>query len=162
MHSANQARSLVHMSPQADVYIPLAKTPTPIPRFLHVDGHALWGLSAVQCFALETITLPSRVTSSNGNSAALDRLSRALGLDECQRIAQIDFALQPRVVESSMMDGATNVDHSPPQAYSLFPFSEQDASLLNTTEYGRVEVLRGSHLDELVEQLPMSSSLDLR
>ena len=158
MSISSQARSLANISPQASLYIPIARIPSLLPEYLQIERESLWSTSAAQCCAWETISLPSRLkTSTSQQSASLDELATALGTDESQRVAKLDFSMQPHGSELGMMNGTNGKLHPPPETCGLFPFQST-----SHREYKKIEVLRGSHLDELTGEDDPSTALDLR
>ena len=152
----NQARSVVEISPRTSLYIPIARKPSHIPGDLDIDDNSLWTMSGVQCCAVESASLPSRLrATTTHNYSSLDEMSMALGIDENQKLAQLECSFQPHGAESGMANGASHHNH---KVESIFLSPTAHPYNPTTKPLTCLESLRGSHLDELCVETGLQSS----
>ena len=91
--------------------------------------------------------------SSGSQPILLDSLAAALGGDERQTVADLDVRFQLYGIESGMTNGATSKTHDPPAPCIFTPYTAtNEGRRPEYKEFAQLNVLRGSHLDELIEQ----------
>ena len=100
MRTVNAARSLQAIATQASLYVPISNLPLSFPRYISLDSTSRWHTSALLSTAIESMTLPSRLRSSDHKRGTLDSFESALNVNGNQRIAQ----LQCTVAESKQQD----------------------------------------------------------
>ena len=152
---ANEAISTATIAPQASLYLPLARRPAEIPSYLNVGHQSLWEISALQCCAVETMTLPARMRASVANQTmTLDHLVLSLGTDERQRVAETALRLQPHGSEPGIANGTPPTKQAAPQPCSLLtPSMQGNASRRRAANSShQLDILRGSHLDDLADE----------
>lgn len=91
---ANTARSLHYTSPNSTLYIPVSTSPTvaTLPDYISLRTHHPWHTSALQCTALESLLLPTRLKASSGISTiTLDHLALSVTEGEDRHIARLSF-----------------------------------------------------------------------
>lgn len=93
---ANTAQSIDQLCAQASTLVPLALPETDLPASISMDTRSQWHTSAVMAAAIETATLPSRLTQeSAGQPASLDYLAECLNPAGNQPLASMQMALAP-------------------------------------------------------------------
>lgn len=159
------------MSSQASVYIPITLPSTPLPSYINMDPGCQWHVSGLFSTALETMTLPSRLRSRNGQRETLDQLASAINVNGNQNIAKLQMSITNKP-ESEQANGTSHTsegqdirmresnghyagDHSgdlAPFDMSFFPSSDLPTGVRgpkSTKEahiFGQVESSRGSDL----------------
>lgn len=110
LHTANVAQSVYQISPQASMYIPLTSSPTTLPDYIrNFDAASRWHTSALQTAAIESITLPSRLRTTQSARATLDNLEATLDNDGKRRIANLDLSAEdPSGLDSSLNGHGSN------------------------------------------------------
>ena len=81
------------MSTHASMYIPLSIPPTQLPQYLRLDRDSQWHTSALLSAALESTTLPTRLTHDIQKRGFIDGLEAALNVSGNQRIAQLRYSM---------------------------------------------------------------------
>lgn len=173
MKLSNTARSISEVSSQASVYIPITLPSNPLPPYIKMDPGSQWHVSGLFSTALETMTLPSRLRSRNGQRETLDQLASAINVNGNQNIAKLQMSIINKP-ESEQANGTSYTveqqdirmreskghyasDHSEdlaPFDMSFFPSSDLPTgvrgpkSTKGTHIFGQVESSRGSDLSE--------------
>ena len=99
----NTAWSLHDISEQASVYIPVSNSPLKTPPYLSMDLSSQWHTSAIQAVAFESMTLPSRLRSSNGQRGTLQDMEEAFNSGGKRKIAKLEFSTaDPEVLEEKV------------------------------------------------------------
>ncbi|KAK4504621.1 hypothetical protein PRZ48_002582 [Zasmidium cellare] len=91
---ANVAQSIYSINPSASMHIPLASIPSSLPPYMSLDGSSKWHTSALAAAAMESITLPTRLRSSQTSSATFDHLESILNGDGMRRIAACSVSVK--------------------------------------------------------------------
>ncbi|KAI9789555.1 MAG: mtDNA inheritance, partitioning of the mitochondrial organelle [Peltula sp. TS41687] len=104
--TVNSARSIHALCSQASLYVRMADPPANLPEYIALDEHAEWHTSALLCTALETVTLPSRLKSTNGLCSTLSELEAFLRGNGNQPIAKLRLE-----VESSAEQNGYRQEH---------------------------------------------------
>ncbi|KAH7127715.1 tubulin domain-containing protein [Dactylonectria macrodidyma] len=93
---ANTAHSIDELCAQASTLVPLALPETDLPASISMETRSQWHVSAVMAAAIETATLPSRLTQeSAGRPASLDYLAECLNPAGNQPLVSMQMALAP-------------------------------------------------------------------
>jgi len=105
LQAANVARSIYEISPQASMYIPITTSPLSLPSYVHgFDSSSKWHSSALQMSALETLTLPSRLRTTNSARQTLASFEATLNNDGKRLIAN----LASSATDLSKLSGLSN------------------------------------------------------
>lgn len=89
----NSARSLQVLAEQSSAYIPISNNPAKAPSYLTMDCNSPWHTSALQCVALESMTIPSRLRSSNGERGVLHDLEETFNSTGKRGIAKLEMSI---------------------------------------------------------------------
>jgi hypothetical protein len=84
---ANVAQSMFALDSVSSVQIPLANIPSALPPYISLGTHSRWETSALQSAAIETMTLPARLRSTQSARAKLDNLEAVLNGNGQRRVA---------------------------------------------------------------------------
>jgi len=108
---ANSARSLHDISEQASIYVPILNTPLKSPSYLSIDASSKWQTSAIHAVAFESMTLPSRLRSPNGQRGSLNDLEEIINSTGKRRIAKLEFSVADAdVLEDRVVAEAAKAD----------------------------------------------------
>ncbi|KAL9085685.1 MAG: hypothetical protein Q9159_004562 [Coniocarpon cinnabarinum] len=154
----NEAHSVATIGSQADLYLPLVRSPSKLPSYVDLGQCTLWQASALQCCAMDTLLLPTKTRhTSTSSSLSLDNLFRPP--NERQRLANVEVRFQPHGSETGMTNGVIPSKTYPPESCNLFPSlprvlgqRERPVEVLH-----QLDVLRGSHLEELMPEMTQPS-----
>lgn len=103
---ANVAQSMFAIDSSASMHIPLGSVPSKLPEYLAIDGSSRWYTSALQAASIESVTLPSRLRSSQSARATFDDLETTLNGDGKRRIAASSIsAKDPAQLEAPVANG---------------------------------------------------------
>ncbi|KAF2744682.1 protein DML1, partial [Sporormia fimetaria CBS 119925] len=161
---ANSARSLNVLAEQSSVYVPMSNRPLTAPRYLQMDWTSPWHVGALHSAAFETMTMPSRLRSSEAGHGTLTVLEDAINSTGKRRVAKLAFstadpdALAERSErqEDKGVNGASSktqngdADDSGVAEFDMDLFSREyrvpGKRQKEKTEhvFGRVETLRGN------------------
>lgn len=86
LRAANLAQSLYSLNPSASVHIPISSSPTTLPSYISIDASSPWHNAALQAIMVESITLPTRLRSSEIARASFNELETSLNNDGNRRI----------------------------------------------------------------------------
>ncbi|KAF2641797.1 tubulin nucleotide-binding domain-like protein [Massarina eburnea CBS 473.64] len=89
----NSSRSLQVLGEQSSVYIPMSNKPTNIPSYLSIDQNSPWHIGALQSIAVESMSISSRLRSSNGRRGTLQDLEEAFNSTGKRRIAKLAMSI---------------------------------------------------------------------
>lgn len=89
----NTARSTNELSTQASMYISMSNRPVRSPGYLALDAASPWHTSAMQATALESATLPSRLSAVDGQRKTLNEMEAALSNDGNRKIAKLAYSV---------------------------------------------------------------------
>ena len=103
LRDANSARSIQSITQQASAYIPVSSPPQSLPRYLSLDVESEWSNAALLCTAVETVTLPSRLTNHGGRKGSLTALEAILNSNGRQNI--FDLSSTSRTMTSPSQNG---------------------------------------------------------
>lgn len=90
------ARSLQATAPQVSAYFRLSSPPNTIPGYVRLDPSSEWSKSALLCAAVETVTLPTRLTESNGRPSSLSELESTLNRTGSRSIFELKASVVGR------------------------------------------------------------------
>lgn len=98
MRSCNTARTVSEIAPQVSLFVPLAVPSTnKLPTYVSMDSQSYWHVSALLSTAIESMTLPSRLTAQNKSLQRLDQFENALNINGSQNIAKLRMSIDHRV-----------------------------------------------------------------
>ncbi|KAI2470565.1 tubulin nucleotide-binding domain-like protein [Annulohypoxylon bovei var. microspora] len=90
----NKARTLAELNSQASLIIPLALPERPLPSTVHLDSSSPWHVSALFAAALESVTLYTRLrTSDRVYSSSLGNMTDLLNVFGKQTIANLEMSI---------------------------------------------------------------------
>jgi len=95
------------MGQQASSFVRLSTLPSPVPNYLNVDQYSDWLNTGLVCSALETSTLPTRLTRSTGRHASLSLLEDILNTNGNQNIFELQLSLNDEA-DDHVQNGGTN------------------------------------------------------
>ncbi len=124
------------------MYIPIS-IPLIMPQYVRLDRNSQWHTSALLSTALETMTLPSRLRHTNGNSATFDAMEAALNVNGNQRIANLQCSVvDPSVLKS---EKSTSVKGSLDRRIPGSNTSDAKEDLKKTTANLDMDFFGGGH-----------------
>jgi hypothetical protein len=89
----SSSRSLQPLAEQSSVYIPVSNRPAKIPDYLSFDQTSAWHLSALQAVGVESMTLSSRLRTSNGRHGTLQDIEDTINSTGKRRIAKFEMSI---------------------------------------------------------------------
>ncbi|KAF1954835.1 hypothetical protein CC80DRAFT_550012 [Byssothecium circinans] len=89
----NSSRSMSVLAEQSSVYIPVSNSPREIPSYLDFDRTSPWHIGALQAVAIESMTVPSRLRTSNGRRGTLQDLEETINSTGKRRIAKLELSV---------------------------------------------------------------------
>lgn len=168
LRSSNTARSLAAFGQQASAYIRLATIPKARPPYLNLSSSSDWITSALQCAAMESVTLPSRLTRDSTHNVSLSLLESVLNTSGSQTILDLQFSQNTELA----INGGTNgvlIDHSETGDESSdatrldISFTPGQASSGDREHaFARTEVLRSHHLHTSASSLSPDERMQRR
>lgn len=99
---SNFAKSVSEIAANASVYVPLSNIPSKRPQYLHYEASSPWHTSALQATMLESMTLPTRLRSSDAQRTSLLALEEVFNKTSKRKIARAAFSIGK--VKSSNVD----------------------------------------------------------
>ncbi|OCK74685.1 tubulin nucleotide-binding domain-like protein [Lepidopterella palustris CBS 459.81] len=123
----NSARSLHNISEHASVYIPVSNEPVKSPSYLSLDLSSQWHTSAVQAVALETMTLPSRMRSSDGRGTFQD-MEEIFNFSGKRKIAKLEMS----IADPDVLDGKVEAEAASAEKVSSQPTRAEDSESIDT------------------------------
>ncbi|KAF1927184.1 mtDNA inheritance protein dml1 [Didymella exigua CBS 183.55] len=103
------SRSLQPLAEQSSVYIPLSNRPAKVPRYLSFDSTSAWHVSALQAVGVESMTLSSRLKTSNGRHGTLQDIEDTINSTGKRRIAKFEMSIaDPDVLSEETADKLLN------------------------------------------------------
>jgi Tubulin domain len=94
--TVNVARSLQGIAAQVSAYIPLSNPPSSMPEYVRLDPYSEWSKSSLQCTAVETMTLPTRLRKNNDRAGSLGELEGVLNNTGSRTIFELRSSIYPR------------------------------------------------------------------
>lgn len=129
----NTARSLHDISEQASVYIPVSNSPLKTPSYLSMDLSSQWHTSAIQAVAFESMTLPSRLRSSNGQRGTLQDMEEAFNSSGKRKIVKLELSVaDPEVLEEKV---EAKIEHAEKVTFQQPQRDESDLSETQLAEF---------------------------
>jgi hypothetical protein len=89
----NSARSMSVLAEQSSVYIPMSNTPAKVPSYLQMDSRSPWHIGALQSVALESMTMSSRLRSSDWRRGTLSDLEETINSTSKRKIAKLEMSI---------------------------------------------------------------------
>lgn len=115
---ANAARCLNIFAEQASVYVPITNTPFQRPSYLAFEPTSPWHVGAMQAVALESVTIPSRLRSSERGRGTLQDMEEAINSTGKRRIAKLGLSLaDPDVLASRSASDSRQPDKTASTVY---------------------------------------------
>jgi hypothetical protein len=71
----------------------MSNHPAKVPSYIKMDSASPWHISALQCLALETMTMPSRLRESQAGQATLQELEQTINQNGNRRIAKLEMSI---------------------------------------------------------------------
>ncbi|GKU01837.1 hypothetical protein FLAG1_07013 [Fusarium langsethiae] len=141
---ANTAHSIEQLCTQSSTVVPLALPEEDMPASVSMDRRSPWHTSALMAAAIETATLPSRLTQGSSEQAgSLDVLAESLNVNGNQPLASMRMSLAP--AKDSPEDSRINVDF-----FQIGrAWSRQHVARLDTHKHVFGEILSYRDLDPL-------------
>ncbi|KAI0851808.1 tubulin nucleotide-binding domain-like protein [Daldinia vernicosa] len=108
---ANKARALAEFNSHASLTIPLALPETPLPPSVRLDPTSTWHVTALFAAALESITLPTRLkTSDHVHSSNLGNMTDLLNVFGKQTIANLEISIFEPQKSQQNVNGTNGVN----------------------------------------------------
>lgn len=89
----NSSRSLQPLAEQSSVYIPMSNRPAKVPDYLSFDPTSAWHVSALQVVGVESMTLSSRLRTSNGRHGTLQDIEDTINSTGKRRVAKFEMSI---------------------------------------------------------------------
>ncbi|KAJ4116209.1 mtDNA inheritance, partitioning of the mitochondrial organelle [Fusarium equiseti] len=141
---ANTAHSIEQLCTQASTVVPLALPEEDMSTAVSIDRRSPWHTSALMAAAIETATLPSRLTQdSSEQTGSLDILAESLNVNGNQPLASMHMSLAP--VKDTPEDSRIHVDFFQVGR----TWSRQHIARLNTYKHVFGEILSCRDIDYL-------------
>lgn len=107
----NAAQSLQVLAEQSSVYIPTSNSLTKLPAYLRMEKNSPWHIGAVQSVAIESMTIPSRLRSSNGRPGTLSDLEQTMNSTGKRRVAKLEMSVaDPDVLSENTSEGIAKAE----------------------------------------------------
>ncbi|KAM3422849.1 Protein DML1 [Cercospora zeina] len=106
---ANTAQSLYALDSSASLHIPVQNVPSWLPDYVSLDAASLWCTSALQAAAIESVTLPTRLRTTQSGRATFENLEMTLNGDGNRRVTAFSFSAKAGT-EAVGTESATNGD----------------------------------------------------
>lgn len=163
LHATNMAQSLSALDSSASIHIPFGNVPRKIPEYLNLGSHR-WQTSAMQCTAIESITLPARLRSSQSARSTFDNMEMVLNGDGKRRIVACAFSANDDEPKSQVNGHAETLttnghahDHIDAELeqfdIEVFPEfslrSDRQRSEIGAYTFSKLDVVRGDWEDRL-------------
>ncbi|KPI41294.1 Protein dml1 [Cyphellophora attinorum] len=150
MRQSNVARSVAAFGQQASAYIPLATLPKH-PPYIRLNGSE-WLTSALQCVAIESATLPTRLVHDASTNFTLPVLESILNTNGSQNIFEVGLSYLED--DTANINGTSNGHASSGREADSTNFDPLDIKFLSMQEqsnrgiehaFSRAEVHRSRH-----------------
>ncbi|PVH97753.1 tubulin nucleotide-binding domain-like protein [Periconia macrospinosa] len=89
----NASRSLQTLAEHSSVYVPMTNIPKSLPSYLSIDPNSPWHIGALQCVGLESMTIPSRLRTSDGRRGTLQDLEDTFNSTGKRRIVKLSMSI---------------------------------------------------------------------
>lgn len=162
LRSSNAALSMAAFGQQASAYIRMASIPTSLPPYVDLGSTSEWMTSALQCAALESATLPSRLIRNSTHNVSLSFLENILNNNGSQSILDLQFSREAEAVVNGVSDGRLSNHNEPEEAPSIvaeldvsFSPGQSQTDERNSHTFAQSQVVRSHHL--AIETSSMSS-----
>ncbi|KAF2624888.1 protein DML1 [Macroventuria anomochaeta] len=107
----NSSRSLQPLAEQSSVYIPVSNRPTKVPDYLSFDATSAWQVSALQAAGVESMTISSRLRTSNGRHGTLQDIEDTINSTGKRRIAKFEMSIaDPDVLSEKTTEGIARAE----------------------------------------------------
>jgi hypothetical protein len=112
--SANAARSMAAFGQQASAYARLASLPPTLPAYINLEPQSKWVTSALQCAAMESALLPTRLLHDPAQHVSLSLLESILNSTGNQRVFDLRMSSHDHGVNgvSNGINGVVDDLHS--------------------------------------------------
>jgi hypothetical protein len=128
----NSSKSLHALAEHSSVYIPVSNKPNKVPSYLSMDGSSSWHAGALQAVALESITMPSRLRSSNARGGTLQDLEETFNGTGKRRIAKLELSIaDPEVLAEKSSEQTSRAE----KVSSTVPQRTSEADVDQLTEF---------------------------
>ncbi|ORY16415.1 tubulin domain-domain-containing protein [Clohesyomyces aquaticus] len=98
--TVNSARSLHALAEHSSVYTPVSNAPVKLPSYLSIDKSSPWHIGALHAVAIESMTISSRLRSSDGSRGSLQDMEDTFNSTGKRRIAKLELSIaDPDVLE---------------------------------------------------------------
>lgn len=87
LQTANFAQSLSMLDSIASLHVPISSVPASLTRYLALQASSPWHTSALQALAIESLTLPTRLRTSEHGISTFDELEATLNDNGHRRVA---------------------------------------------------------------------------
>ncbi|TID17827.1 protein DML1 [Venturia nashicola] len=153
----NTSRSFQTLASQASLYIPLSNIPSGIsPSYLNLSTDSAWNTSALQAAAYESITLPSRLRSTNGPRGTMSDFELQFTNEVNRNILEVEMtAKDPNtytepttngITDHRMTNGISEEDEAPkePEALDIRFSKNERGGNRRKHIFSRINVCRGT------------------
>lgn len=108
---ANTAQSLYSLGSSASIHVPVQNVPSWLPTYVSLDSASQWFTSALQATAIESVTLPTRLRSTQSGRATFDTLETTLNGDGNRRIAAFSMSAKACSDQPVQVNGQGDGNH---------------------------------------------------
>jgi len=120
------------MAEQASLCIPLSNRPSRLPSYLQMDSSSPWNVGALQAVAMETMTLSTRLRSSESGRTTLQELEETINPTGKRRIAKLEMS----VADPDVLCGKPSLQSiTAEKVSSTLPTQQPDELDGNLTEF---------------------------
>lgn len=159
LQTANLAQTLYAVDSTASVHIPITSVP-PLPSYVTLDQSSPWQTSALEAVAVESITLPTRLRTSEPGRATFDQLETTLNNDGHRRIVAAAMSIDDPVKLQDKLDHGDMRDTRMTNGITEY-HDEEDSkldinmfpSMRNATNTGATRLGRRTHVFSKTESL---------
>ncbi|KAK2733617.1 mtDNA inheritance, partitioning of the mitochondrial organelle [Onygenales sp. PD_40] len=147
--TANIARSVNDISPQASAYVPIMDPPRRLPAYVNSDLRSEWYASALVSAAIESVTLPTRLRSHRGVESWLPAQDRPQQIFSLQAAIVSEKDLESYIspeAEKEILQAEDEIeqDEALLKGYDLdFSWSNLAHSNKRVHVFGQVQINRG-------------------
>lgn len=174
----NMAHSLFHWNTSASLQIPLTSLPPSLPKYVSLSSSP-WHTSALQIAAVESITLPARLRTTEVGRTTFDQLETTLNNDGNRKLAASAMSVDDAIHleeghgangtrDTRMTNGISEDfdEHDTPLDIDLLPFMRNPADSQSQRLgrrpqlFSKIESLRGPWMSALEIEAANSHSRD--
>ena len=93
LQTTNFAQTLYALDSTASLHTPLTSVPASLPDYVRLDPSSAWHTSALEAVLMESLTLPTRLRTSEDGRATFDQLEATLNYEGHRRIVDAEMSI---------------------------------------------------------------------